>query len=131
MSNLESSRLKSTRPRWRRRIGAGIASLSVTLLCMGSIALPSQASTPALVALDSSYNNNYTGTSPNIYYPRMSYDGPSFSIPLSQAVVSGKITTFSAQLAFTTKPSGTNYVVYLCADAANTQCINVSPTGSW
>ena len=101
------------------------------ILCLTSLASPSQAANAAASATNTSYAFSYTGTSPTITHTRTFYDGPNFSIPLSQNVIDGKITTFSGQLSFKTKPSGTNWLVYLCADAGNTQCVNVSPTGSW
>ena len=110
-----------------RRIVA-FAAAAVAVIGLMSVAPMAQASA-AEERATGKWGTTYTGTNPKITNTRIDYNGPNFNIPLSNEVIAGKITTFSGQLSLKTKPSGTNWVVYLCADDANTQCANVSPTG--
>lgn len=118
----------SNQSKIRRIVAFVIAALAI--IGLTSTGAPTRATAAAALATVN-WGTTYTDASPMITNTRISYDGPSFSIPLSDNVIAGKITTFSGQLSFKTKPSRTNWVVFLCADAANTQCANVSPTGSW
>lgn len=112
----------------RRIVAFVIAALAI--IGLTSTGAPTRA-TAAEERATGNWGTTYTGTNPKITNTRINYNGPNFNIPLSNEVIAGKITTFSGQLSFKTKPSGTNWVVSLCADDANTQCANVSPTGSW
>lgn len=111
-----------------RRLAIFVAAATV-VIGLTSVVPPSQAS--ATVETTGDYGTTYSGTSPTITNTRIFYDGPTFSIPLSANVIAGTITTFSGELSFKLKPGGTNWIVFLCADAADTQCADVSPTGSW
>ena len=101
--------------------------LAVCFSVIGALAVtqaPSQAATTG------SYVNNYAGVDPQLYNVRTFMDGPTFTAPAGTPA-GATITSVSASLAFTAQPTGMNYLVYLCADAADTQCANFSPTGSW
>jgi hypothetical protein len=117
-----------------KKTAASISLLAVMVSGLTSVALPSQAAVDqeaTATAANAAFDHIYSGTNPKIVHTRTFYDGPSFSIPLSNEVASGTITTISGTLSFTQQPAGTKYIAFLCADAANTQCIDVSPTGVW
>lgn len=77
-----------------------------------------------------SYTSNYTGANPEVFYPRQVNDGPNEAVPAS-VPANGVITSISGRLGTDTQPHGMWWTAYLCADAADTQCANVSPTGVW
>ena len=133
MSGLIGSSTRRQLKGWKK--GAAGISISVLAACgIASTALPSQAAVTQDADVASTTvmsTHSYRGTSPNIVITRTYFDGPKFSIPLSNEVAAGKITTISGRLGFTQQPYGMTYRALLCADITPVVCANVSPTGSW
>lgn len=101
-----------------------VAVLLFALLPAVALQAPSHAETIE------SYSSSYTGIVPQIYYPRLNYQGPTFTAPATTPA-GATITSVSVDLGFTLQPSNMYYQAFLCADAANTQCVDVSPTGAF